>query len=1261
MRLSPPPTTVPASEGGKRLFRTRDGNVVELPPDMTPEDAARLEAEATAAQTQLGKGPPPQPVPDVKKLGKKEEKKDKSKPEARGKRDDRGKGKASPRAGAAATAVLKVGSSKVAQYLSSKGTPVLTRGVGMLRKLRQNEQTHDDAGEKLQQSEKAVVIPSSEGQSKSNTGQVNTVSGRPTPTADDNKAKQKLQESLQKHIPQSIEDADNFKRDAKAQHMGADVMTVVQGDKKAVISTFADMEQTPPPAPSEHTPEALPPEEVAPPTANMNLGQGAIAPLQKEHTDLSNYTKEADGKLKEEGVTQEQLDMVDSGDLAAANKEKKGMETTAKTEPLAVQKFVQQEATKADRDLVQEEKKERDGLRARRKANLGATTQKQKGTKSALEKKREEVAGKINGIYKNAQDKVKKKLADLETQSMKRFDDGNTKATQAFEDNVKRELDAYKADRYSGFWGDLKRAKDWLLGMDDLPGVKAIFDRNRATFVNTINKLVEDITADNKRVIQECKDELANAKQAIKEYVDKLAPDLKDMGKKAAEEMNAKLDELDRFVAKKEQELQDKLKDKQQAAIKAINEKIEKMKEAMAGALAKLGKLLLLAAKKFFTWALEKFGFSLADIEGIINKGVAVLKAIFTQPIQFVKNLVRAASTGLENFRENFLTHLKDAVFDWLTGSLEGIQLPSSWDPKGIASVALQMLGLTWRNIRGKLVKLTNETTVKTMETGFDLVVTLVKEGPMAAWERLKDMANDIKEAFLEGVKDFIKIKIIQEAIKTIVALFVPGAGIIRAIIGIYDTIVFFIQKAKQIAQMLGNFLGSIAEIAAGNIGAAAAALEKGLATALKLVINFLAKFLRLDGITAKIRNAIQKLGDKVDKMLDRVAEWVVGKAKKLGSAAIRGARTAAGRVLGWLGFRKQFSVNNQPHSLSFDRNAPSPTLVLATTPVHITSWLNVRREELRAAHQFDTTKERAYNAIQRDLKSLGGLTYRPDAAASAADQEKTANTVLDNIAMNVAIIGFSGSTVPVPRMVVTPGFSSQKAANMTVQFLFNDPNNHRAGRGTSGNESLLGAWAKLAELGISRSYWKSGHMLNVTFGGPPENSNLIPMPQSVNMAQASFDRRITQELYEQRKPTWIRFVIRRDHPQDAERHFVSYFKAEAAEMPLRDGRYQAPATGNIIFEKSGGELPYPAPRTAPVTLNGLIRSGDRSREAVAAVAGATQLSAQLVGDLVQRGTVLNNVEEIVTFIRSKSAEYGEIRVARYLAAFERHKGSIVL
>ena len=869
-----------ADSEDSRTYHTLDGRTIELPDDMTAAEAHKLEMDGVAAKRHLGQGPPPKPVPDVHKPAEKKATKT-VKPPPKGAAGPHARHAAGPHSVGVKVQLKPLGS-KVGQYLVAKAAPVLARGVGKIGNLSLHQQTHDNADRKVHQAEKAVVIPESDGQSKSNFSQVGVVAAKPPPEPDENKAKDELTQSLAQNVPKSIEDVDNFKRDMKAQHTGADVLKVVQTDKNAVVSTFGDMEHTPAPLPPEHAPEALPAPEAAPPTGAMELGHGAVAPLLPEHTDVSQYTKDADDRLQKEGVTQEQLDMVDSGDLADANKEKKGLEKAAKTEPQSVQNFAKDATAKVDRDLHTEEQAQRGALAAHRKQGLHKTGEQQKGAKSALEKKRDEVAATINGIYQTTQDSVKKRLADLETQSMKRFDDGNARASKAFEDNVNRELDAYKDDRYSGVFGWARKAKDWLLGMDDLPRVKEIFDTNRDRFVQTLNSLVADISADNKRVVQECKDALAKAKTDIKVYVEKLGPELKDIANKTAGEVNGKLDELDGFIRKKEEELQKKLADKQQAAIKAIDDKIAKMKEAMAGALHKLGQLLLLAAKKFFAWALGKFGYSWSDIEAIIDRGVAVLKAIVTKPIQFVKNLIAAAKLGFLNFGKNFLVHLQDAIFDWLTGSLEGLTLPSSWDLKGIASIALQMLGLTWANIRGKLVKVIGETAVKAMESGFDLVVTLVRDGPMAAWEKLQDMGGEIKQAFIAAVQDFIVTKIITEAIKTIIAIFVPGAGIVKAIIAIYDTVVFFIQKAKQIAEMVGNFLGSIAEIAAGNIQAGADALENGLATALKLVINFLARFLRLDAITAKIRNAVQKIRDKVDTALDRVVEWIVDKGKAL-------------------------------------------------------------------------------------------------------------------------------------------------------------------------------------------------------------------------------------------------------------------------------------------------------------------------------------------------------------------------------------------
>jgi hypothetical protein len=1115
---------------GKRMYRMSTGEMVELPADMSAEDAAQLEAEGNAAKKKLGKGPGPKPVPNVKEKAKVKDKKDGKekkggKKGAKGEKGAKGKGKGGGGKDGKGGAIK----GKVGAWLMAKGAPVIAKGKTKLQQLKKNEQTHDDAGTKLKQTLTAVVPPVVEGQSNSNSSQVQTVDSKPAPQPSEAQAKQKLNEAISDNIPKNIEDVDNFKSSNKAGQMSAAAAISITKDKNEVATTFGDMKQQPPPTPSDVKPEPLPPEEVAPPTAKMNLGADTIAPLQKEHTDVSKFTKDADSKLKEEGVTQEQLDMVDSGDLAEANKEKKGMEKKAKTEPQAINKFAQQENKKVDTALQQEETKERDAIKNERKQKLNATKQKQQGTKTDIEKKREEVANKINGIYKRAQEKVTTKLADLETNAMKRFDDGNEKATKEFENTVKRELDAFKDDRYSGFWGWARKAKDWLLGMEDLPRVKAIFENNRTIFVNTVNALVDTITQDNKKVIQECKDELTAARTEIKAFVDKLGPELKDAGNKAQEEMNSQLDELDKTINKKEEELQNKLQDKQKAAIKAIDEKIEKMKEEMSGALSKLGKLLLLAAKKFFSWALEKFGFSLAEIDSIINKGAAVLKAIFTQPIQFVKNLMNAAITGFKNFGKNFLKHLKDALFEWLTGSLEGLTLPAVWDFKGIISVGLQMIGISYQNIRKHMVTVMGENVVGGLEKTFTLVKTLITDGPMAAWDQLKTMAGEMRDAFVDAVKDFIKTKIIEQAIQWIVSLFVPGAGIIKAIVGIYDTIVFFINKAKQIMQMISNFLGSISEIASGNVGAAADAMENGLARGLSLVINFLAQLLHLNGVTDKIKAAIQKIRDKVDAVLLKVAKWIAEKAKQLWG----GVKSGAAAVANWFRIEKPVKLKNgEAHTLKMDPKSPDKRLQIHTSPQPFLVWVNANFTEIpgtRPAHPLLVQLQAAAQNIENMQTAYASATTDPEKNTASDNITAAINalatllgTITPNVATNAAGVALAPPTIFTYGGVDSNGFGQwAKAEFLSTNAAARGNNNEAGNMGDSDNvtgwdvvrrqvvivppfggglvryESAVAPWIE------TRHHFVRGHLMNGKLGGGAFPYNLTPITGTANNSHA--------------------------------------------------------------------------------------------------------------------------------------------------------------
>jgi Domain of unknown function (DUF4157)/Novel toxin 15 len=268
-----------------------------------------------------------------------------------------------------------------------------------------------------------------------------------------------------------------------------------------------------------------------------------------------------------------------------------------------------------------------------------------------------------------------------------------------------------------------------------------------------------------------------------------------------------------------------------------------------------------------------------------IKKTGAALKSILKNPLPFVRNLVRAAKLGFENFVGNILTHLKAGLIDWLTGSLPGVYIPKALTLGEVGQFAMSVLGITWAQIRGKIVKAlgpNGETIMKGLETAFDVVVALVKGGVSAAWDLIKEKITNLKDMVIDGIQSFVIDTIVKKAIPKLVAMFIPGAGFISAIISIYDTIKVFIEKLAKMIAVVKSFVDSIVAIAAGQIEGAAKRVESALAGLLSLAISFLAGFIGLGNISSKIMGVIEKVRAAVDKALDTAIGWLVGKAKSL-------------------------------------------------------------------------------------------------------------------------------------------------------------------------------------------------------------------------------------------------------------------------------------------------------------------------------------------------------------------------------------------
>jgi Domain of unknown function (DUF4157) len=308
-------------------------------------------------------------------------------------------------------------------------------------------------------------------------------------------------------------------------------------------------------------------------------------------------------------------------------------------------------------------------------------------------------------------------------------------------------------------------------------------------------------------------------------------------------------------------------------------------------AFIKVGRVFADFVVRFISWAGQQvlsllqiiFEVLAPAVMPYIRKAAGALQTIIRNPIGFVGNLVRAAKRGFEQFAKSFLEHLKKSLIDWLTGSMPSVYIPKSFSLGEIVRFVFSVLGLSWQIVRQGLVKIVSEPVVAAMETGFDIVVTLVRDGPAAAWEKIKEQLTNLKDLAINAITDLIVDMATKKAIPKLLAMFIPGAGFLSAILSIYDTIMVFVSKIAQIAQVVANFIDSLAAIANGDTSGAAKRVESTLAGLMTLAINFLAGFAGFGKVADKVMGALDKyVRAPIAKARDALISWIVTMAKKL-------------------------------------------------------------------------------------------------------------------------------------------------------------------------------------------------------------------------------------------------------------------------------------------------------------------------------------------------------------------------------------------
>ncbi|GAB4206981.1 MAG: hypothetical protein OHK0022_34620 [Roseiflexaceae bacterium] len=522
---------------------------------------------------------------------------------------------------------------------------------------------------------------------------------------------------------------------------------------------------------------------------------------------------------------------------------------------------------------------------AQRTSTCGQIDTLQSSTKGEDEAKRAEIGRQIDGIFQRTKGDVEAILAELDSEVEQIFDSGAGTAKQLAIEYIKRETDAYKAKRYASDkslldvgaqWdGLMNRGRDTFMGMP--PEYYRYYEQGRDLYILELDKVLDQVADIVGNYLARAHQRVQQGREEIQAYVESQPEELREVAQQAAQEAEDKFGDLEQTIDSKQNEIVDGLAQKYVENLQALDSELEAMKEAEKGLLAKAGDML--------NGVIKTIGELKDLLLSTLQRAAGAVMTILENPVAFLGNLLSALGQGLRQFAGNIGTHLQQGLIEWLTGTLAagGIQLPANWDLQGIFSLVMQILGLTYPQIRAQIVKglgPIGETVIGALEGAWEVFQIIQSEGLAGLWQFIQDQIGDLKALVIDQIKEMIASQVIQAGIDWLIGILGgPAGAFIKAVQAIVRVVSWFVENAQRLSSLFHSIIDSVIAVAAGDIGGAAGLIEQSLAKALPSVISFLANLLGLGGISQKVQAILQKVRAPIERAID----WLVQKAVALG------------------------------------------------------------------------------------------------------------------------------------------------------------------------------------------------------------------------------------------------------------------------------------------------------------------------------------------------------------------------------------------
>jgi hypothetical protein len=942
---------------------------------------------------------------------------------------------------------------------------------------------HPTAATKAKQASKSTKPPANERLAAAKAKVVDAVKEAPAPKPQPTSFKALLRAEIDKAMPKTLGDTEKFMEGGAQGQMKGAASGGVSQQKDAATGPADQAVKKPPDAGAipEQPSTALPaePAAVAPPIAG---GQAMPEPAKPQEVSLQETKQDTEQALKDEKVKPESLPKANDPRFNAVADAKGKVAAQADKAPAA---FRAKEAGVLAKAGAQAAGNARAGsllMAGRKGAGNAKVLSRQQQQAAKEEAERAKVAATVEGIYARTKAKVEAKLGGLDGEVSAIFDPGVDAAIAQMKSFVDDKLFDYKLRRYLSIplVGLARWLRDAALGLPD--EVNVFYTQGRAVFTKSMDALIDRVAALVERRLAEAKAEVAAGQAEIKAYVAGLPANLQAAGKAAETAVNDRFKELEEGIESKKNEIAAGLAQKYKEAFDKADEALKQMQEEnkglVAGFLEKLGEIVK---------ALMEFK---AKLLGLLKKGMETIQLILDDPLGFLGNLIAAVKGGFNAFVSNIWTHLKAGFFKWLLGSLAamGIALPADFSVMSVFKLVLDVLGITYPKLRAKAVKLIGETAVTVIEKLAEYVQALFQGGVAALWEKVKEDLSSLKDMVIGAIQDWLIETVVKQAVTKVVSMFNPAGAIIQAIIAIYNVVMFVIEKAQQIMALVEAVINSVHAIATGAIGGAISWIEKALASAIPVVIGFLARLLGLSGISEKIQGFIKKVQAKVDAAIDKVIAKIVAVVKKL----VGKVKAGAAKVAQWWKHRKRIAAEGKQITLYTEGSEKATKVLVASSPGVPWSQYLANNQPIASAPKPVTDAHKKASELAGKIES--NKPPGKDETQHAEDVESWFN----ELATQIEILNKDKS---VPASVIKYSGTDKLGGGIAAEASILTADH---GEGSApGDDAAI--WAGLEHLGkgkgleVRRRWYVQGHLLNHNLGGPGKRYNLTPITKRAN------------------------------------------------------------------------------------------------------------------------------------------------------------------